>query len=127
MTKWLIAIIIFLLYSVMGGALMVTCLDYFIELGSMVLYVWDRMKGVPSLPLCWYSWVILGCWPFCFLVGALVQWRVTSLGVDHRESEWMNVHGRRKDLCLFNAIVCQHAMYQSSTDQQSMCCVGIDW
>ncbi|KAK7110387.1 transmembrane protein 198-like [Littorina saxatilis] len=77
--------------SVLGGALMVTCLDYFIEQAAMMGYVWDRIKGDYSEPLCWYSWVILGCWPFCFLVGVLVQWRVTGMGVDHREV----LHNRR--------------------------------
>lgn len=71
--------------SVMGGALMVVCLDYYIELAAMMKYVWDRIKGNQSEHLCWYSWVILGCWPFCFIVGALVQWRVTSMGVDHKD------------------------------------------
>ncbi|KAK7481276.1 hypothetical protein BaRGS_00027536 [Batillaria attramentaria] len=72
--------------SILGGALMVTCLDYFIEQAAMMQYVWDRMKGDKSQAMCWYSWVILGCWPFCCLVGALVQWRITGMGVDHREA-----------------------------------------
>ncbi|KAL8580810.1 hypothetical protein ACOMHN_017314 [Nucella lapillus] len=77
--------------SVLGGALMVTCLDYFIEQAAMLQYVWDRIKGDRSETVCWYSWVILGCWPFCFLVGVLVQWRITGLGIDHREA----IHSRK--------------------------------
>lgn len=73
--------------SIIGGALMVTCLDFFIEHAAMMNYVWERMKGDASNPVCWYSWVILGCWPFCFLVGAVLQWRVTGIGVDHREGK----------------------------------------
>lgn len=72
--------------SIMGGALMVTCLDYFIEQAAMMQFVWDKMKGDDSGPMCWYSWIILGCWPFCCIVGALIQWRVTGMGVDHREA-----------------------------------------
>ena len=73
--------------SVLGGALMVTCLDFFVEKAAMLQYVWDRIKGNDSQALCWYSWIILGCWPFCFLVGVLVQWRITGMGVDHREGK----------------------------------------
>lgn len=73
--------------SVLGGALMVTCLDYFIEMAAMMQYVWERIKGDHSQPLCWYSWIILGCWPFCFVVGVLVQWRITGMGVNHREGK----------------------------------------
>ncbi|XP_046375919.1 transmembrane protein 198-like isoform X1 [Haliotis rufescens] len=76
--------------SIFGGALMVAFLDYFIEKFRMVLYVWDRVKGNESPPVCWYSWVILGCWPFCFLVGAITQWRITGQGVDHREALHIN-------------------------------------
>lgn len=71
--------------SVLGGALMVTSLDYYIELAAMMQFVWDAIKGNIPQSLCWYSWIILGCWPFCFIVGSLVQWRVTSMGIDHRD------------------------------------------
>ncbi|XP_076464920.1 transmembrane protein 198-like isoform X2 [Babylonia areolata] len=77
--------------SVLGGALMVTCLDYFIEQAAMLQYTWDRIKGDHSTAVCWYSWVILGCWPFCLLVGVLVQWRITGMGIDHREA----LHSRK--------------------------------
>lgn len=77
--------------SVLGGALMVTCLDFFIEQSAMMQYVWDRIKGDYSQPVCWYSWIILGCWPFCCIVGALVQWRITGMGINHREA----LHSKR--------------------------------
>ncbi|WAQ94551.1 TM198-like protein [Mya arenaria] len=54
--------------SVFGGILMISCIDYFIEHFILIEYIKDRFKARDSLPLCWYSWVILGCWPFCFLV-----------------------------------------------------------
>ncbi|XP_069111297.1 transmembrane protein 198-like [Argopecten irradians] len=72
--------------SVFGGALMVACLDYFIEKFMILIYSWERVKGVNSDPICWYSWVILGCWPFCFLVGSITQWKITGQGYDHREA-----------------------------------------
>ncbi|XP_050418320.1 transmembrane protein 198 [Patella vulgata] len=72
--------------SIFGGALMIACLDYFIEKFLIVMYVWDRIKGNVSGPVCWYSWLILSCWPFCFLVGTLTQWKITGQGVDHRQA-----------------------------------------
>ncbi|XP_052810850.1 transmembrane protein 198-like [Mya arenaria] len=72
--------------SVFGGILMISCIDYFIEHFILMEYIKDRFKARDSLPLCWYSWVILGCWPFCFLVGAIAQWKITGQGYDHREA-----------------------------------------
>ncbi|KAJ8313615.1 hypothetical protein KUTeg_008176 [Tegillarca granosa] len=71
--------------SMFGGALMISCLDYFIEQFLMVNYVWERAKAELSSPVCWYSWVILCCWPFCFLVGSVTQWKITGEGYDHKE------------------------------------------
>lgn len=73
--------------SVFGGALMVSCLDYFIEQLAMVTFVWGEVTGTASSLVCWYSWVLLGCWLFCFLVGAVTQWRITGQGYDHNEGE----------------------------------------
>ncbi|XP_052826350.1 transmembrane protein 198 isoform X2 [Octopus bimaculoides] len=71
--------------SVFGAALMAICLDYFIEKFLIVNYVWECIKVEDSDPPCWYSWLILGCWPFCFLVGSLTQWRITGQSSDHHE------------------------------------------
>jgi hypothetical protein len=72
--------------SVFGAALMVSCLDYFVELFIMVDYLWDRIRVVKSKQrVCWFSWVILGCWPFACAIGLFIQWRVTGKGYDHHE------------------------------------------
>lgn len=71
--------------SIFGAALMVTCLDFFIEKFLIINYVWESIKVTDSMPPCWYSWVVLGCWPFCFIVGTLTQWRITGQGFDHHE------------------------------------------
>ncbi|GAB1601156.1 transmembrane protein 198-like isoform X2 [Argonauta hians] len=71
--------------SIFGAALMAICLDYFIEKFLIVNYVWECIKVEDSDPPCWYSWLILGCWPFCFLVGSLTQWRITGQSSDHHE------------------------------------------
>lgn len=73
--------------SIFGGALMVSCLDYFIEQFVIMIYIWERAKGDYSTPVCWYSWVLLGCWPFCFMVGTVTQWRITGQGYDHRDGK----------------------------------------
>ncbi|KAL5007709.1 hypothetical protein ScPMuIL_016515 [Solemya velum] len=72
--------------SVFGGGLMIACLDYFIEQFMMVNYIWERVKAEPSQPVCWYSWLVLGCWPFCFFVGIITQWRITSHGYKHEDA-----------------------------------------
>lgn len=88
--------------SVFGGALMVSCLDYFIEQLAMVTFVWGEVTGTASSLVCWYSWVLLGCWLFCFLVGAITQWRITGQGYDHNEAvqsrrtKKVNLHQARK-------------------------------
>ena len=73
--------------SMIGGALMISCIDYFIEHLSLLSYIWERVRDVPSASLCWYSWVIMGCWDFCIIVGSITQWKITGRGYDHREGE----------------------------------------
>ncbi|KAH3715191.1 transmembrane protein 198-like isoform X2 [Dreissena polymorpha] len=70
--------------SVFGGILMISCIDYFIEQFMLMFYLKDRCKAELSPPLCWYTWVILGCWPFCSFVGAVTQWKITGKGFNHR-------------------------------------------
>lgn len=71
--------------SIFGAALMVTCLDYFIEKFLIINYVWESIKVTDSMPPCWYSWLVIACWPFCFIVGTFTQWRITGQGFDHHE------------------------------------------
>lgn len=71
--------------SLFGGLLMISCIDYFIEQFLLMMYVWERIKAEHSPSLCWYSWIILGCWPFCFVVGSITQWKITGQGYSHRQ------------------------------------------
>ena len=73
--------------AIFGAALMVTALDYYVEMFLMVDYVWDRVKAEPVTEVCWFSWIILGLWPLAFLIGTIVQWRVTGKGFDHHEGK----------------------------------------
>ena len=74
--------------SIFGGILMISCIDYFIQQFMLMQYIWDRVKADYSPSLCWYSWVILGCWPFCCIVGVLTQWKITGQGFSHNEGKF---------------------------------------
>ena len=96
--------------SMIGGALMISCIDYFIEHLALLSYIWERVRDVPSASLCWYSWVIMGCWDFCIIVGSITQWKITGRGYDHREGEstiWLLVKrwNNDKTIPIFDFIV----------------------
>ena len=74
--------------SLCGGVLMISCIDYFIEQFLIMSYIEDRLYARRSPGLCWYSWIILGCWPFCFLVGVLTQWKITGQGYSHTDGKF---------------------------------------
>ncbi|KAH9520060.1 hypothetical protein Btru_059846 [Bulinus truncatus] len=70
--------------SVIGGALCLSGIDYFVETLRMALYFWDRVIARPSKTLCWFSWLLLALWPVMTMAGVIVQWKFTGHGVDHR-------------------------------------------
>lgn len=70
--------------SVFGAALGLTGIDYFVELSRMALYVWDRVLATSSPGLCWFSWLMFAFWPVVALGGVVIQWKFTSVGVDHK-------------------------------------------
>ncbi|ELU05665.1 hypothetical protein CAPTEDRAFT_184147 [Capitella teleta] len=78
--------------SLFGAALLMGSLDYFIEMHLMVNYIWERIKAEEATDVCWFSWLVLALWPVAFLVGTVVQARVTGRGFDHHEA----VHTRRR-------------------------------
>ncbi|XP_041478010.1 transmembrane protein 198-like [Lytechinus variegatus] len=71
--------------SLIGGAIVATCTDYYLELFRMVNYVYDRFRLQVSLEPCWYSWLILALWPFVSLVGIIIQFKVTAKGFNHKQ------------------------------------------
>lgn len=83
--------------SMLGSALMVGALDYFIEKFVMVHVFW-RLVRARDLEgeMCWYSWAIFACWPFCLVIGAFIQWRVTGHNLDHSSGKLNNGTGNRK-------------------------------
>lgn len=70
--------------SVIGAAIGLAGIDYFVEHCHMTLYLWDRVLAEESSRLCWFSWLMFALWPVCAAVGVFIQWKFTSYGVDHR-------------------------------------------
>ncbi|CAG5124960.1 unnamed protein product [Candidula unifasciata] len=70
--------------SVIGSAIGLAGIDYFVEHCHMTLYLWDRVLAQESSGLCWFSWLMFALWPVCAAAGTFVQWKFTSVGVDHR-------------------------------------------
>ncbi|CAG2163711.1 unnamed protein product, partial [Oppiella nova] len=76
-----------------GSSLTLICLDYFIENFKLVYWFRDKLRDGQSLydsigmtrntNLCLISWVLLGVWPLSVVIGLLVQWCVTSKGVNY--------------------------------------------
>ncbi|PIK41911.1 putative transmembrane protein [Apostichopus japonicus] len=73
--------------SLIGGAIVTSCSDYFLEILRMVQYIYDRFRLRQSAELCWYSWVVFGVWPFISLIGMLVQFTITSRGYNHKDGK----------------------------------------
>lgn len=74
--------------STIGSALIVPSLDYVVEKFAAVqlfLYTLNVTKPVIWHHLCWYSWLILSVWPVLFVAACLIQWKLTSVGYDHKE------------------------------------------
>lgn len=83
--------------SLIGGAIVTSCADYFLEVFRMVQYIYDRFRLQKSADLCWYSWVVFGLWPFISLIGILVQFTLTSRGYNHKDAA-KTKKGRRVEL-----------------------------
>lgn len=71
--------------SIYGGAIIASTADYFIEKFIIVHWVWDKIRLATSLTPCWFSWLILGVWPFMVILGTFTQWRITGQGIHHQE------------------------------------------
>lgn len=62
--------------ALLGAAVLVACADYFVEGLALGTRLGERLQALPALlPLCWYSWVLLGTWPALGALGTLAQWK----------------------------------------------------
>lgn len=65
--------------ALLGAAVLVACADYFLEGLALGTRLGERLQARPELlPLCWYSWVVLGTWPILGVLGTLAQWRLMA-------------------------------------------------
>ena len=73
-----------------GSAIMTTCVDYFVNKFSTVLWICDvvQIKGSLLGHMCWYQIIILSMWPCLVLTSIIIQWRWTGRGIHHQESKY---------------------------------------
>ncbi|XP_055458531.1 transmembrane protein 198-like isoform X2 [Psammomys obesus] len=65
--------------ALLGAAVLVACADYFLEGLALGTRLGERLQALPELlPLCWYSWVLLGTWPVLGALGTLTQWKLMA-------------------------------------------------
>ncbi|XP_023861090.1 transmembrane protein 198-like [Salvelinus sp. IW2-2015] len=83
--------------AAVGAAVVMACVDFFVETSLLAGHAYDILSQVPPRSLCWYSWVITGVCPLFSLMGVLVQWMLTAKGVSHRE---IPVSGRQRQVQL---------------------------
>ena len=70
--------------SVLGAFKIVWGLDYFVELGSMIYYLFLFAEHRTELKPCWYSWCVIPLFIVLALVGLLIQAALTGRKYDHR-------------------------------------------
>ena len=76
-----------------GSTLTIICVDYFIENFKLLYWFRDKLRDGHSMydslgmtrttNLCLISWVLLALWPASCLVGLIVQWLITSKGINY--------------------------------------------
>lgn len=72
--------------AIVGGALVTTGADYFVEEFVFVKYMLALISAQTVQVLCLHSWFMFGIWPVMFMLGCLVQFIVTRRD-DHRKGK----------------------------------------
>merc|ERR1719427_2337723 len=80
--------------SFLGAALIVTCIDYFLEKFQLLIYIWEELMDSSSEQMCWYSWVLFAVWPALSVLGIIIQYKVSGKNYDH--TDVIILQGRRK-------------------------------
>ena len=85
-TVWRKRVFLIISSSLYGGALIMGCVDYFVESLWLLDYAWRkvflvRYWGEP----CFFSWIVLGIWPVVAIIGLIIQ--VLKTGKDPRKME----------------------------------------
>lgn len=71
--------------SIMGAALICSCLQYFLGKFSLHRYIWVNLMAEQNGSQCWFFPIILGLWPGLALIGIIIQWKFTGKGFDHTD------------------------------------------
>ena len=70
--------------AMFGGVLVSVAVDFYIEQFLLLTYTWKRIIVESEGKSCWFSWIILAIWPLLFVVGFIIQFRLTGRHVDHK-------------------------------------------
>ncbi|XP_028403199.1 transmembrane protein 198-like [Dendronephthya gigantea] len=70
--------------AMFGGVLVSVAADFFVEKFLLLNYAWKRITVESEGESCWFSWIILAIWPLFFVVGTIIQFRLTARHVDHK-------------------------------------------
>lgn len=71
--------------SILGAFKITWALDYFVELGAMIYYLFLFAEHRTELKPCWYSWCAVPLFIVLALVGLLIQATLTGRKYDHRK------------------------------------------
>lgn len=71
--------------SILGSFIAVWGLDYYLELGAMIYYLFLFAENRSSIKPCWYSWIVLVLFVILILAGFLIQALVTGRKFDHKK------------------------------------------
>ena len=71
--------------AVLGGFIVVWGFDYYLELGSMIYYLFLFAENRSNVKPCWYSWIIIPIFIILIFAGLLIQVFVTGRKYDHKK------------------------------------------
>jgi len=66
--------------SLIGGAGMSVCCDYFMEKLKGANWMWAHIKEKQEVQFCWFTWLMLALWPVLVIFGVLIQATLTARG-----------------------------------------------
>lgn len=71
--------------AVLGGFIVVWGFDYYLELGSMIYYLFLFAEHRSNVKPCWYSWIIIPLFIVLIFAGLLIQVFITGRKYDHKK------------------------------------------
>ncbi|XP_051026648.1 transmembrane protein 198-like [Acomys russatus] len=106
--------------ALLGAAVLVACADYFVEGLALGTRLGERLQALPELlPLCWYSWVLLGTWPVLGALGTLAQWKLMAEECGNHTNVVLS--GRRRHLQLLQTHHRQEAKWHRKPSRVALC------